>query len=60
MEVAPSSYLTARTVTIHLIFLIFIATAVSTLPLVLVVVFPRRRLVRGGTDRYQGLTEESR
>ncbi|MFF5674229.1 recombinase family protein [Streptomyces hygroscopicus] len=55
--VAPSSYLTARTVTIHPIF---IATAVSTLPLVLVVVFPRRRLVRGGTDRYQGLTEESR
>lgn len=57
MGVAPSSYLTARTVTIHPIF---IATAVPTLPLVMVVVFPRRRLVRGGTDRYQGLTEESR
>lgn len=57
MQVALSSFLTAQPVTIHLIFM---AAAVSILPLVLVFVFLQRRLVQFWkcADSDQGLTEE--
>lgn len=44
VQVALSSYMTAQTINIHLIFM---ATAVSILPLVLVFVFLQRWLVQG-------------